>query len=56
MADDPVYQVRSNVVAFAHPDAQIVLFVFEQEGPPMPVVQVDDITEAWGSRWGTEGR
>ncbi|MNG25424.1 hypothetical protein D3C84_1102750 [compost metagenome] len=56
MADDPVYQVRSNVVAFAHPDAQIVLFVFEQEGAPMPVVQVDYIAEARGNRWRTEGR
>ncbi|MCY1366783.1 hypothetical protein D9M69_536890 [compost metagenome] len=56
VAYDAVHQVHSHVFPFAHPDAQVVLLVYKQEGTPMPVVQVDYIAETWCDRGCAEGR
>ncbi|MNQ87208.1 hypothetical protein D3C85_1024230 [compost metagenome] len=56
MAYDPVDQIGPDVVSLAHPDAQVVLFVFEQKPAPMPVVQVYYIAEARCCRRCSEGR
>ena len=52
---DAIHQIRAYVVALTDPDPQLILFVFEQEGAPVAVVQVHHIAEARRGGRGGEG-